>query len=101
MLAGWLGAAASGCAPTMVPSDRAPRSRVAWLSEVSEQQVSKCLLRRVSCGDTRVVEECIDRFGGLVWSLARRLVASPTEAEDTVQEISRCAGHWAVEVREI
>lgn len=31
------------------------------------------------------MRDCIDRFGGLVWSLARRMV--PTEAEDAVQEI--------------
>lgn len=31
------------------------------------------------------MRDCIDRFGGLVWSLARRMV--PNEAEDAVQEI--------------
>jgi len=29
----------------------------------------------------------MDRFGGLVWSLARRLCSDPVEAEDAVQEI--------------
>jgi RNA polymerase sigma-70 factor (ECF subfamily) len=29
----------------------------------------------------------MDRFGGLVWSLARRLCPDPVEAEDAVQEI--------------
>jgi RNA polymerase sigma-70 factor (ECF subfamily) len=33
------------------------------------------------------VNECIDRFSGLVWSLARRLCGNPSEAEDAVQEI--------------
>jgi RNA polymerase sigma-70 factor (ECF subfamily) len=31
--------------------------------------------------------ECMDRFGGLVWSLARRVTTSASEADDAVQEI--------------
>jgi RNA polymerase sigma-70 factor (ECF subfamily) len=38
-------------------------------------------------GDTRAVVDCIDRFGGLVWSLARKLAVSHSEAEDAVQEV--------------
>jgi RNA polymerase sigma-70 factor (ECF subfamily) len=45
------------------------------------------LLRRVGEGDTQAVAECLDRFGGLVWSLARRLSVSPSDAEDAVQEV--------------
>lgn len=43
------------------------------------------LLQRVAKGDEVAVRECIDKFGGLIWSLARRMV--PREAEDAVQEI--------------
>ncbi len=32
------------------------------------------------------MRECIDRYGGLVWSLARRQ-STPSEAEDAVQEV--------------
>lgn len=45
------------------------------------------LLTRIANGDTRAVDECIDRYGGLVWSLARRLSSSVADAEDAVQEI--------------
>ncbi len=45
------------------------------------------ILKRVSAGDSRAVQECIDRFGGLVWSLARRFIYSEAEAQDAVQEI--------------
>jgi RNA polymerase sigma-70 factor (ECF subfamily) len=45
------------------------------------------LLARVGAGDKSAVRECLQRFGGLVWSLARRLSASPSDAEDAVQEI--------------
>ncbi len=45
------------------------------------------LLTRIANGDTGAVDECIDRYGGLVWSLARRLSSSIADAEDAVQEI--------------
>jgi len=51
------------------------------------QDGQRCLLHRVGEGDTQAVTECIDRFGGLVWSLARKLIGNPSEAEDAVQEV--------------
>lgn len=45
------------------------------------------LLTRIASGDTRAVDECINRYGGLIWSLARRLSSSVADAEDAVQEI--------------
>ncbi|WP_435011092.1 sigma-70 family RNA polymerase sigma factor [Tundrisphaera lichenicola] len=45
------------------------------------------IFRRIAEGDRAAVRECIDRHGGLVWSLARRLSARPSDAEDAVQEI--------------
>jgi RNA polymerase sigma-70 factor (ECF subfamily) len=43
------------------------------------------LLARVAAGDAAAVRECIARYGGLVWSIARKFEA--TDAEDAVQEI--------------
>lgn len=43
------------------------------------------LLPRIAAGDRTAIRECIARYGGLVWSLARR--AAQTDAEDAVQEI--------------
>ncbi len=43
------------------------------------------LLARVATGDAEAVRACIARYGGLVWSLARRF--EPHDAEDAVQEI--------------
>jgi RNA polymerase sigma-70 factor (ECF subfamily) len=43
------------------------------------------MLSRVAAGDRGAMRDCIDRYGGMVWSLARRLC--PTEAEDAVQDI--------------
>jgi RNA polymerase sigma-70 factor (ECF subfamily) len=43
------------------------------------------LLARVAAGDAAAVRECLARYGGLVWSIARRF--EPGDAEDAVQEI--------------
>jgi RNA polymerase sigma-70 factor (ECF subfamily) len=43
------------------------------------------ILPRISRGDSGAVDECLDRYGGLVWSLCCRL--APTDAEDAAQEI--------------
>jgi len=45
------------------------------------------ILQRIAAGDRQAVAECIDHFGGLVWSLARRFLPNPTDAEDATQEI--------------
>ncbi len=45
------------------------------------------LLPRIASGDQAAVEACLDRYGGLVWSLARRMCPTRDEAEDAVQEI--------------
>lgn len=45
------------------------------------------ILHQVASGDPRAMGECMERFGGLVWSLARRVTASASEADDAVQEI--------------
>ncbi len=47
----------------------------------------QALLPRVANGDRAAIRECIQRYGGLVWSLAKRASASPEDAEDAVQEI--------------
>lgn len=49
--------------------------------------VTDLLLPRVALGDPAAIRSCIDRFGGLVWSLARRMTYNDAEAEDAVQEI--------------
>lgn len=33
------------------------------------------------------MQDCLDNYGGLIWSLARRMLADQNEAEDAVQEI--------------
>jgi RNA polymerase sigma factor (sigma-70 family) len=45
------------------------------------------LLPRIASGDQAAVPECISRYGGLIWSLARRRLACREDAEDVVQEV--------------
>lgn len=49
--------------------------------------VAEPLLHRVASGDNSAVEACLDRYGALVWSLARRFSANRHEAEDAVQDV--------------
>lgn len=45
------------------------------------------ILQRVANGDQEAVQQCIDAYGALVWSLARRYSPSLGDAEDVVQEV--------------
>lgn len=44
------------------------------------------ILPRVARREPQAMKQCIDQFGGLVWSITRRYVRPDTEAEDVVQE---------------
>jgi RNA polymerase sigma-70 factor (ECF subfamily) len=48
---------------------------------------ARSVLERIAHGEPDAVREGMDRFGGLVWSLARRLCPNPADAEDAVQEV--------------
>jgi RNA polymerase sigma-70 factor (ECF subfamily) len=52
--------------------------------QVSDESM---ILPRVARGDPDGVRECIQRYGGLVWYLARRYNLSAHDAEDAVQEV--------------
>ncbi|HQR08631.1 MAG TPA: sigma-70 family RNA polymerase sigma factor [Gemmatales bacterium] len=45
------------------------------------------LLARIAQGDQAAVQECLARYGGMVWSLAIRFLGNTAEAEDAVQDI--------------
>ena len=45
------------------------------------------LLPRIATGEADAVSECLDRYGGLVWSLARKYCADVQLVEDSVQNI--------------
>ena len=49
--------------------------------------MTRAILQRITEGDQTAVQDCLDTYGGLVWSLARRMLPDANEAEDAVQEI--------------
>ena len=49
--------------------------------------VSQTTLQRIAEGDQSAVQACLKTYGGLVWSLARRMLRNTEDAEDAVQEI--------------
>ena len=51
------------------------------------QPTSPSVLQRIASGEQAAVRECIAEYGALVWSLARRLTRTPSDAEDATQEI--------------
>ena len=51
------------------------------------QFVDQAILKKIAAGDESAVADCLDTYGGLVWSLARRMLRDAADAEDVVQEI--------------
>lgn len=45
------------------------------------------ILERIAGGEPAAVVDCIDRYGGLVWSLVRSRIRNAADAEDAAQEI--------------
>ena len=64
--------------------------------------VSETVLQRVAAGDAAAVEECLQSYGGLVWSVARRFCPNYADAGDAVQdvfiEIWRTAGRFDAQI---
>lgn len=48
--------------------------------------MTETFLHRVAAGDMAAMQACMEAYGGLVWSLARRFCPTTSEAEDAVQE---------------
>jgi RNA polymerase sigma-70 factor (ECF subfamily) len=64
-----------------------PASRHVRRGYTTRLTTTPSILERVAAGDPAAVGECLDRYGDLVWSLARRYLRNPSDAEDAVQDI--------------
>jgi RNA polymerase sigma-70 factor (ECF subfamily) len=70
-------------------------SAVAWhpamltprVSDSSPVSSQKSILERIAAGEQIAVQECIDTYGNLIWSLARRYLRNSANAEDAVQDV--------------
>lgn len=49
--------------------------------------MAQAILKRIADGDQTAVQDCLNAYGGLIWSLARRMSPNRDDAEDAVQEI--------------
>jgi RNA polymerase sigma factor (sigma-70 family) len=49
--------------------------------------VTQSILQRIANGDQAAIQECLTKYGGLVWSIARKMLRNSDDAEDAVQEI--------------
>jgi len=45
------------------------------------------ILMRIARGDRAAFAQCVDQYGSLIWSLARRMCKTPADAEDATQDI--------------
>lgn len=82
-------------------SKRAARIRNVRVTE-SALTTQDLLLPRVARGDQAATRECIKRFGGLVWSIAKRLMIPDAQIDDAVQdvfvEVWKNAGRYDVNI---
>lgn len=49
--------------------------------------MTQAVLKRIAEGDKTAVQECLKQYGGLVWSLAKKMSQTVEDAEDAIQEI--------------
>jgi len=80
---------------------RSPRIRKVRVTD-SASTTQDLLLPRVARGDQAATRECIKRFGGLIWSIAKRLMIPDAQIDDAVQdvfvEIWKNAGRYDVNI---
>lgn len=50
-------------------------------------QPGDLVLPRVAAGDARAAQQCVQRFGRLVWAMSRKYTHSDSDAEDASQDI--------------
>jgi RNA polymerase sigma-70 factor (ECF subfamily) len=80
-----MGSVSSFRPPATPPRRRAASPATApYVAPVTTQ---KTILERIAAGDQAAVQECIDAYGDLIWSLARRFLRNDADAEDAVQDI--------------
>lgn len=80
---------------------RGPRIRKVRVTD-SGLTTQDLVLPRVARGDQAATRECIKRFGGLIWSIAKRLMIPDAQIDDAVQdvfvEIWKNAGRYDVKI---
>lgn len=45
------------------------------------------ILQRVAVGDRTAVDDCIEQYGGLIWTIGKRYLCDVSDLEDVTQEV--------------
>jgi RNA polymerase sigma-70 factor, ECF subfamily len=53
----------------------------------TEQKKDQTILQRIAAGDQLAIQDCLDNYSNLLWSLAKKFTRTAEDAEDAVQEI--------------
>ena len=64
-----------------------PASPAYSIVHLARATLEQSLLQRIATGDEAAVDNCVDRYSNLIWSLALRMLPTAADAEDAVQEI--------------
>ena len=71
-----------------ISTDADPCGGIAQFVQSEEMSApSDNVLQKIAAGDSAAVNECVEQYGALIWSLARRYLGNEADAEDAVQEI--------------
>lgn len=73
-------------APISFLTEQVPPQRQ-LASSPAPKLTAPTVLERIAAGDKAAVKDCLDQYGSLVWSLARRYLRNSADAEDAVQDI--------------
>ncbi len=49
--------------------------------------MTEAILKRIAKGDNSAVKDCLNKYGGLIFSIARKLLRNQDDVEDAVQEV--------------
>ena len=82
----------SGLATRSVIVDAGFAAAAGWKNETNSSSlfgtnrrdagVTQTILQKIAAGDQSAVQDCLKSYGGLVWSLARRMLRNQDDAED-------------------
>ena len=64
-----------------------PRTLTAGFVDRGNIRVIPSILQQVAANDQSAMDECLNRYGGLVWALVKRRCPLQADAEDVVQEV--------------
>ena len=84
---------------TLIDEYRLPLNRavkqVRYAPEPAEVKQTASITDRLLAGDKTAVRDCADKYGGLIWTLARKYTADAKAAEIQTEEIFVEIWKWA------